>query len=83
MSGTGFPVRLTAGGLVALWPDWFCRGVRCSAKRGTISWHTVTPSLTGNEMGVSVEQPLAVSAAFYSGNFAPLPGGFLSADFNT
>lgn len=33
----------------------------CSVKRGTIRWHTVpAPSLAGNEMGVSVQQPLAL-----------------------
>jgi len=33
----------------------------CSAKRGMIGWHTVpAPSLAGNEMGVSLQQPAAV-----------------------
>ena len=50
------------GGLVGLVAAFvFLVASGCSAKRGTIGWYTVpAPSLAGNEMGVSPQQPLAV-----------------------
>lgn len=51
-----------AGGLVALVAGLVLLVASgCSAKRGTIGWRTVpAPSLAGNEMGVSLQQPVAV-----------------------